>query len=435
MTLDRRSLSAGATRLLQDAELHAARRDHPRLGLHHYLLASLEAVGGLAERLVPGLDSRRCRLELERRLQLDDVGPPIDPNELWAAIQAAASATGLAVATDRDVLTVLFRRAGWAVPDPPASSTSVQEASQAPLETPPPPHHDPRRQLDVDELLPARSANARLPAARAGVMPLAPGPASTFRPRATRPTEMLETFGRDLTRQAQEGRLNPVVGREQETLAVVETLCRRTKRNPVLVGPAGTGKTAIVEGLAQRIVRGEVPAPLRDCRILSIQPSALIAGASLLGETEKRIQAVLSEARQDGIILFIDEVHSLVGSGGSIGSTDLASLLKPSLARGDFACIAATTDEEYRRFIEPDAALERRFQPIRVNELSSDATREVLESLRGLYREQRGMQIPDDVLNKVLSHAERYMRNRYFPDKAVDVLDQAVAAALTAPQP
>ncbi len=248
---------------------------------------------------------------------------------------------------------------------------------------------------------------------------------------AARPTPTLEQFGRDLTREAQDGRLSPVVGRAEEIELVIETLCRRTKRNPVLVGPAGVGKTAIVEGLAARIVRGQVPAALAGARVLALLPSLLVAGAGVVGELQTRMKGVIAEASQDGLILFIDEVHSVIGAGGRAGSDDIASLLKPVLARGEMACIAATTDDEYRRFIEPDAALERRFQPIRIQELSPDETLEVLRALRDVLTRLRGVAVGDDVLRWLVDFAQQYLRNRYFPDKAVDLLEQCVAHAVT----
>jgi ATP-dependent Clp protease ATP-binding subunit ClpC len=211
----------------------------------------------------------------------------------------------------------------------------------------------------------------------------------------------------------------------------METLCRRTKRNPLLVGPAGTGKTAIVEGLAQRIVKGEVPLPLKGVRLISIQPSSLVAGAGIVGELEKRLGAILAEADQDGVLIFIDEVHAIMGAGGREGTGDMASMIKPALARGDIACIAATTNDEYRKFIEADRALERRFQPIRVEELSPAQTLEVLKSVRDDLVKGRNVEVGDDLLVWLVDVAKRFMPNRYFPDKAVDLLDQTIAYGVT----
>ena len=213
---------------------------------------------------------------------------------------------------------------------------------------------------------------------------------SSWRPRATEPTPTLDRLGRDLTSQASEGRLGTIVGRDAEVELVIETLCRSQKRNPALVGPAGTGKTAIVEGLAQRIVAGSVPQVIVGARVVQLSVSTLVAGAGIVGELENRMKAILSEAAQDGILLFMDEVHSIVGAGGARGTTDIASLLKPALARGEIACIAATTDDEYRVFIEADKALERRFSRVRVNELDAAKTLIVVRAHRGARAPSRG---------------------------------------------
>jgi ATP-dependent Clp protease ATP-binding subunit ClpC len=261
-----------------------------------------------------------------------------------------------------------------------------------------------------------------------GGAPGAKSPA-TSPPAARKPTPTLEQFGKDLIAAAARNELPTILGRDEEIDLVIETLCRRVKRNPLLVGPAGTGKTAIVEGLAQRVVAGNVPAPLKGVRIITLQPSSLVAGGSLVGEIEKRMQNVLKEASQPGIVLFIDEVHAIVGAGGREGTGDFASQLKPALARGDFACIAATTDDEYRRFIEEDRALERRFQPIRIRELTPELTLVILRSIRDGAVKQHGITVPDAVLEWLVNTAASYMPNRRFPDKAVDLLDQSVAFA------
>ncbi|MHB1357056.1 MAG: AAA family ATPase, partial [Anaerolineae bacterium] len=273
-------------------------------------------------------------------------------------------------------------------------------------------------------------------ASTAGTTPVvepSAGTASTANnKRVQKPTPTLEQFGRDLTREAQENKLGPILFRETEMQLVMETLCRRTKRNPVLVGPAGVGKTAIAEGLALLVIADKVPEPLRGIRILALQPSTLVAGARYTGELEKRMQAIIAEASQDGVVLFIDELHSMVGAGGMAGTSDVASLLKPALARGQMACIAATTDDEYRRFIEPDSALERRFQPIRVNELTGAQTLVILHALRdGVFAQRSHIQISDVVLGWLVDFAQQFLRNRYFPDKGVDLLEQSVAYVIT----
>jgi ATP-dependent Clp protease ATP-binding subunit ClpC len=255
--------------------------------------------------------------------------------------------------------------------------------------------------------------------------------ASGYRSRASQPTPALDQYGRDLTREAAVGLLPPVLGRETEIEQVIETLCRRTKRNPALIGPAGVGKTAVVEGLAQRIVAGEVPELLAGSRLVALQPTSLVAGASVYGELEKRLSKILEEANQDGMLLFIDEVHSIIGAGGRAGSSDIASQLKPVLARGEIACIVATTDMEYTRDIKRDHALERRFNPVKINELSPEHTLEILRAMAGDERMTRGVKVADAVLDDLVRLSHRYLRNRHFPDKALDLFDQCVASALT----
>ncbi|MEI6206709.1 MAG: AAA family ATPase [Desulfuromonadales bacterium] len=212
---------------------------------------------------------------------------------------------------------------------------------------------------------------------------------------------------------------------------MLETLCRRTKRNPILVGPAGVGKTAVVENFAMMLASGDVPDFMKDSTVVLLQPSLVLAASrGQQGNLEKWMMAIISEASQDGIILFIDEVHTIVGAGGLAGTSDIASMMKPPLARGDMACIAATTDDEYRRFIESDTALERRFQPIRVQELNLTQTLQVLKVIRDGLSTSRGISVSDSVLDRLLDHANSFMRNRTFPDKAIDLLEQCVASAL-----
>jgi ATP-dependent Clp protease ATP-binding subunit ClpC len=250
-----------------------------------------------------------------------------------------------------------------------------------------------------------------------------------------KPTAMLETFGRDLCSAARQHKLGTFVGRSEELDLVIEVLCRHTKPNPVLVGPAGVGKTAIVEGLAQRIVRGDVPEPLCNTRVFALQASALAAGVSVYGEMESRVKQMISEASQDGVVLFFDEMHALVGSGGKPGVSDIASLLKPSLAGGEIRCIAATTDDEYRKYIEQDEALERRFVPVRVQELSSLQTLDVLRVARDDLATLRNVTTSDAILEWLVDFASRALRNRHFPDKGVDMLEQVVAFAVAHDKP
>ncbi|HHU87454.1 MAG: AAA family ATPase [Pelotomaculaceae bacterium] len=229
--------------------------------------------------------------------------------------------------------------------------------------------------------------------------------------------------------EACKGKLRRLVGREEEIQLIIETLCRRTKRNPILVGPAGSGKTAIIEGLANKIVLGKVPKELRNVFVYELQPSVLVAMAAEDGGLEKVIKEMLAEASQPDVILFFDEVHTIIGSGGLPGTTDIASMLKPPLARGDIACIAATTEDEYYRFIEPDPALARRFQPIRVQELSAEETLQVVSSLRDELRISRKVRVSDYVLRWLVYFAQQFIKNRHFPDKAVDLLEHGEITA------
>ncbi len=251
-------------------------------------------------------------------------------------------------------------------------------------------------------------------------------------------TKMLDKFGRDLTAVAAKGGIDPVIGRQEEIDRVIQILSRRTKNNPCLIGEPGVGKTAVAEGLALKIVSGEVPEPLKDKRIVALDLTSMIAGTKYRGDFEDRISGAIDEVKKAGnVILFIDELHTIIGAGSAEGSTDTANILKPSLARGDFQVIGATTINEYRKYIEKDAALERRFQPVTVGEPTEDEAVEILKGLRDRYEAHHKVKITDEAIDAAVKLSSRYIADRFLPDKAIDLIDEAASKvrlrAYTAP--
>lgn len=241
-------------------------------------------------------------------------------------------------------------------------------------------------------------------------------------------TQTLNQFGRDLTELARIGKLDPVIGRENEIERVIQVLSRRTKNNPVLIGEPGVGKTAIAEGLAQKIINGDVPEILRHKRVVTLDLGAMVAGSKYRGEFEERLKKVMEEIRNSGdVILFIDELHTLIGAGAAEGAIDAANILKPALARGELQCIGATTLDEYRKHVEKDAALERRFQPIIVGEPSLEETRLILKGLRDRYEAHHRVKITDEAIEAAVQLSNRYITDRFLPDKAIDLIDEAAS--------
>lgn len=238
----------------------------------------------------------------------------------------------------------------------------------------------------------------------------------------------LEAYSMDLTQMAREGRLDPVIGREQEIQRVVQILSRRTKNNPCLIGEPGVGKTAVVEGLAARIAEGAVPDTIRDKRLMTLDLSGMVAGSKYRGEFEERIKRLIAEVKNDGqVLLFIDEIHTIIGAGGAEGALDASNILKPSLARGEIQVIGATTIEEYRKYIEKDAALERRFQPVMTNEPGETESIEILKGLRPAYEKHHQVDISDEAIEAAVKMSVRYINDRFLPDKAIDLIDEASA--------
>lgn len=241
-------------------------------------------------------------------------------------------------------------------------------------------------------------------------------------------TPTLDKFGEDLTQKASDGKLDPVIGRNDEIQRVIQILTRRTKNNPCLIGEPGVGKTAVAEGLAQKIAAGEVPENLKDKRVVSLDLTGMVAGTKYRGDFEERIKSIIDEVRSAGdVILFIDEIHTIVGAGSAEGSTDAANILKPSLARGELQVVGATTLDEYRKNIEKDAALERRFQPVTVGEPTEDEAVQILKGLREKYEAHHKVRITDDALSAAVELSSRYISDRYLPDKAIDLIDEAAS--------
>ncbi len=241
-------------------------------------------------------------------------------------------------------------------------------------------------------------------------------------------TPALNAFGRDLTGLAREGKLDPVIGREDELERVIQILCRRNKNNPVLLGEAGVGKTAVVEGLAQVVAAGNVPESMRDRKVITLDMALMIAGTKYRGQFEERIKAVMDEIRRAGnIILFIDELHTIVGAGSAEGTMDASNIIKPALSRGELQCVGATTLDEYRKYIEKDAALERRFQTVRVEAPNVEQTIAILKGLRTRYEQHHGVRYDEDALEAAARLSDRYLTGRHLPDKAIDIIDEAGA--------
>src|SRR5687768_17597093 len=275
------------------------------------------------------------------------------------------------------------------------------------------------------DVVPREDLLARIKDVRGGQRVTSQDPEGTY--------QALSKFGRDLTELAERGKLDPVIGRDEEIRRVIQVLSRRTKNNPVLIGDPGVGKTAIAEGLAQRIVSGDVPEGLKDRRLLALDLGALLAGAQFRGQFEERLKSVLKEVqRAEGqVILFIDELHTLVGAGAAEGALDASNLLKPALARGELHCIGATTLDEYRKRIEKDAALERRFQPVNVDQPTVEDTISILRGLNERYEVHHGVRIKDSALVSAAVLSHRYISDRFLPDKAIDLVDEAAAKLRT----
>jgi ATP-dependent Clp protease ATP-binding subunit ClpC len=400
-----------ARRVLSLAHQEAERTHQSSIGTEHLLIGLIEEDGGVAGRVLRemGMELERVR-EMVLRLTGEGKNPPGAKLELSNDTQQVlefavdeARRMGHHYIGTEHLLLALVRTEGTAV-------EALRRLGVTPDET----RRQTRRVLQ-------ESSSTNPPATPVG----ASKNADAQKGEKGGKTPMVDQLATDLTTKAEQGRLDPVIGRQMEIERVIQILARRTKNNPALIGEPGVGKTAIVEGLAQRITEGDVPAPLMNKRVLQLDVGSLVAGTMYRGQFEERLKRVIDELKQSGSILFIDEVHMLVGAGAAGSSVDAANILKPALSRGELQVIGATTLDEYRKHIESDAALERRFQPVQVDEPSEEETIQILKGIRPAYEEHHKLVISDEALEAATHLSARYVTERFLPDKAIDLIDES----------
>src|SRR6201992_1808747 len=405
-----------ARKVMQLANQEAQRFNHEYIGTEHVLLGLIKEGSGVAANVLKNLDIdlRKIRLEVEKLVQS---GPdmvtmgklpqtPRAKKVIEYSMEEARNLNHNYVGTEHILLGLLREQEGVAAQVLMNLGLKLEDVRE-----------------EVLNLLGHGMEGAEGTSERGGA-----SQSGTSGKSSKSKTPALDSFGRDLTELARQGKLDPVIGREKEIMRAIQILSRRTKNNPVLLGEAGVGKTAIVEGFAQRVVDGNVPELLCDRRIVVLDLAMMVAGTKYRGQFEERIKAVMNEVRRaKNTILFIDELHTLVGAGGAEGAIDASNVLQPALARGEIQCIGATTLDEYRKYIEKDGALERRFQQIIVNPPSREETVEILRGLRDRYEAHHRVQIKDEALNSAVELSDRYITGRCLPDKAIEVIDEAGA--------
>jgi ATP-dependent Clp protease ATP-binding subunit ClpC len=408
-----------ARRVLSLAHQEAERMRHNSIGTEHLLLGLIREEGGVAGRVLRelGLDAVRVQEIIERMVgfgQYRSVKLDLAPGTqqvLEYAVDEARKMGHHYIGTEHILLGLVRFNEGVALD---VLRKLGVNADQIRRQT--------RRVLQETSSTSSSSSSSSSPSRQAAGV----GESRSGRQDAQRSkTPMVDQLATDLTSKAEEGKLDPVIGRQMEIERVIQILARRTKNNPALIGEPGVGKTAIVEGLAQRIIEGDVPVPLLDKRVLQLDVGSLVAGTMYRGQFEERLKRVIDELKSAGSILFIDEVHMLVGAGAAGSSVDAANILKPALSRGELQVIGATTLDEYRKHIESDAALERRFQPVIVEEPTIDQTIEILKGVRKAYEEHHRLTISDEALDAAARLSARYVTERFLPDKAIDLIDES----------
>src|ERR1022692_4744338 len=412
-----------AQQVLALARKEADRFNHNFVGTEHLLLGLIKLGQGVAVNVLQkmGLDLETVRMEVEKQV---GTGPdqkmigniPYTPRVKKVLALAAREAKALNhtyVGTEHILLGLLREGDGVAARVLKNLDVDIEQTRQEILK-------------ELDPNFAAQEESGAAPTSGTGEVPEKP----VGEKKGEVKTPALKAFGRDLTEIARKGEMDPVIGRKNEIERVIQILCRRTKNNPVLLGEAGVGKTAIVEGLAQEIAQGNVPELLRDKRVITLDLALMVAGTKYRGQFEERIKAVMDEIRRSkNIILFIDELHTIVGAGSAEGTMDASNIIKPALGRGELQCIGATTLNEYRKYIEKDAALERRFQSIKVEAPSVEEAILILKGLRPKYEDHHKAEFTDKAIEASVKLSDRYITDRFLPDKAIDVMDEAGSRA------